>query len=277
MVDRNTLKAVGWALGKIFSRETAQPLVDLIDAAHKPDGHVFIAVTHDCSVISSSLTNEPFLEYLSVFPIDTGNGQFTNARNIRRLHLQIEVDGELVWYEAAMRLRGFVNRIPLATCTPDPRYVLPDDSKAILKRWLANRYVSQTFPDKFNQLTGALVKDSKAPLIKAFNTEVGKACNSIFISLTPSDRDIEAQENYEVVIALLFRDELAMEVGRDALDAFADEIAVILETIQGLDPVSVHALAESDATYSQIVKMSRWQLDYVSIKDDAEILSVDHS
>jgi hypothetical protein len=276
-VDRDTIKANGWALGKVFSVDSAPALCDLIPGEHKGDDQVFIAVTHDCSVISPSLKNEPYLEYLSAKKIDQDNGQFTNARNIRRLHLQVETVDGIDRYEVSMAARGFVERDAIAECAPDDRFKLSDESVSVLKRWLANRYVSQTFPDKFNQLTGHLVKDSKAPLIKAFSTDVGKVCNSIFLSLDPVDVDIPDGDSYEVLVVLLFRDEKAVEIGREAMEAFADEVKATMLPIDGLDPVEVYALAESDAAYSQIVRMSRWQLDYVSIKDDAEVLSVEHS
>ncbi|WP_444921333.1 hypothetical protein ACJJID_02420 [Microbulbifer sp. CnH-101-G] len=276
-IDRDAVKANGWGLGKFFTTESASNTVNLIADEHKAGSNIFIAVTHDCSVIMPSLEKEPYLEYLSVSPIDKENGQFTNARNIRHLHFEVEVEGELRWYEATMGMRGFVSRASLDECSIDERYKLTDASMIILKRWLANRYISQTFPDKFNHLTRKLVEGSKAPLIKAFNTEIGKACNSIFISLTPDDRDIQDGESYGVIIALLFREELAIEIGRESMDEFGARVQSILESVDGLDPVKVHALAETDATYSEIVKMSRWQLDYVSIKDGAEILSVDHS
>jgi hypothetical protein len=275
-VDRDKIKANGWALGKVFSADSAPALCALIPSEHKDEEQVFIAVTHDCSVISPSLKNEPYLEYLSARKIDQDNGQFTNARNIRRLHLQLESEDGVDWYEVSMAARGFVRRDSIADCAPDDRFELSDESVSVLKRWLANRYVSQTFPDRFNQLTGHLVKDSKAPLIKAFSNDVGKACNSIFLSLDPEDVDIPDGDSYVVLVVLLFRDEKAVEIGRDAMEAFANAVKDIMLAIDGLDPVDVFALAESDATYSQIVKMSRWQLDYVSIKDDAEVLSVEH-
>ncbi len=84
-----------------------------------------------------------------------------------------------------------------------------------------------------------------------FNSDAGKACNSIFISLTPDDKDSEDDEFYAVVVALLFRDELACEAGRNAIDRFGEKVQKIPDSVQGFNPVEVHALAESDATHSQ--------------------------
>jgi hypothetical protein len=275
-LDRDTLKAAGWGLGKCFTDISASSLTNQI-SSDKCKRDVFIAITHDCSVIAPSLASEPYLEYLALEEIGEGNGQFTNARNIRKLHIEIEVDGESRWYEASMGNRGFIDRGPLEQSCPDNRFKLSADNLVILKRWLANRYISQTFPDQFNRLTGHLVKNSKAPLIKVFNSQVGKACHSIFISLTPDNRDLAANESYKTVIVLLFRDYIAEEIGMDMIDKFEEDVKLILEAVERLSPLEVYAMAESDASYSEIAKMSRWQLDYVSLKDGAEVLTVNHS
>lgn len=275
-LDREIIKAKGWALGRIFTASSAPILVDLITENHKSDQSVYIAVTHDCSIINPCLLNEPYVEYLSAQPIATENGQFINARNIRRLHLQIEVHGTPTWFEVSMARRGFIDRGSIETCEPDVNYVLTDDNHLVLKRWLSSRYISQTFPDRFNELTGPLVANSKAPLIKVLSSEVGKACTSIFISLTPDNLDLPVDQNYEVIIILVFKEKIAIELGQDALEQLAEQVEALLGAIQGLNPVTVFALPDSSINYDQIIKMTRWNLDYVSLKDDAEVLAVEN-
>lgn len=276
-LNRETIKANGWALGRVFTAGSAPTLVNLIPDKHKDDDSIYVAVTHDCSIINPCLSSEPYVEYLSARPIASENGHFVNARNIRRLHFQIEVNGSPTWYEASMSFRGFIDRQSIETCAPDEDYTLTNQSCLVLKRWLSNRYVSQTFPDRFNDLTSHLVANSKAPLIKAFNTEIGKACHSIFISLTPDDQDLPPEESYELTVLLLFREDIAIDIGRPALAEFGDRIKETLSSTRGLEPINVFALTDADATYAQIVKMTRWQLDYVSLKDDSEVIAVEHS
>ncbi|MEN8178608.1 MAG: hypothetical protein ABFS39_08300 [Pseudomonadota bacterium] len=75
-IDRNKIKANGWALGQVFFNDSAPSICEQIIDIHKNDDPIFIAITHDCSVISPSLKNEPYLEYLSAKCIDKANGQF---------------------------------------------------------------------------------------------------------------------------------------------------------------------------------------------------------
>ncbi len=277
-IDRQAIKDKGWAFGKVFTCQSAELIVNRITSGNlKCKDFIYIAITHDCSVISPSLKKEPYLEYLCAQKVDKEDAQFINARNIRRLHFQIKHKGKDTWYDLSMGARGFVSRESIDKCNTDNNFLLSTENINLLKRWLANRYTSQSFPDCFNRLTGHLVKNSRAPLIKAFNSDTGKACNSIFISLEPHDRDLNQDESYTVDIVLLFRDEIAHKIERKAMDDFGKTIGGILESVGELNPVRVFSLAESDATYSQITKMSRWQLDYISLKDGSEILIVDHS
>lgn len=275
-LNRDAIKANGWALGRVFTSTSAPILVDLIPDNHKSKDTIYISVTHDCSIINPCLIKEPYVEYLSIRPIERSDGQFINARSIRRLHFQVEVNGKLTWFEASMALRGFINRHSLTECLPDTDYNLTDESQLVLKRWLSNRYLAQTFPDRFNELTARLVANSKAPLIKAFNRDVGKACNSIFLSLTPSDYDLPRGQDYEVILLLVYREAIVIDLGQEAIDDFAAEIEEILGAIEGLKPVKVFAMADSAISYDQIIKMTRWNLDYVSLKNDAEVLAVEN-
>ena len=243
-IDRERLIENGWALGSVFTSDSAPMLYGKIEEGHKSNDEIFIAITHDCSVVRPCLLSEPFLEYLSIKRIDDANGLFTNARNIRKLHLELKKNGEPVWYEASMASRGFVCRDSLESDCPDADYHIEADSLNVMKRWLANRYVAQTFPDRFNELVNGLVKSSKSPLIKAFSDDTGRCCHSVFISLSPDDRDIEDGESYDVTLVLLFRDEIAQGIGREALEEYARKIQGILEVVEYLEPVQVFALDE---------------------------------
>lgn len=241
------------------------------------EGQVFIAVTHDCSVIQPSLQHEPHLEWLLAKPIENGHGHFRYARNIRRLHLEIEVEGYLRWFEVGMALRGFASREGLDGCSSDKRYSIDGDNLNILKRWLGNRYTTQTFPDDFNDRIKPLIEGSSAPLIKMFNTAPGEACRSLYLTLNPFDRGVEDGENYELTVAALFRDEVAMDIGRELMDQFAANIEALLRDVKGFGDVTVLAFAESDLSHAQVLKMARWQLDYVSLADGDEVVVADQS
>jgi len=167
-VDRDKIKSNGWRLGRCFDESSSPELYKLIQENHKSDGVVFIAVTHDCSLINPKLEKEPYLEYVTAIPIDKHCALNTEAKDIRCLHLPLSVDGDFNYFEIQIANRGFVDRSPIERSTPSKQISLPTDSRAILVRWLSNRYTTQTLPDAFDQRIRPLVKSSKSPLRKLF-------------------------------------------------------------------------------------------------------------
>lgn len=275
-LDREKLVRLGWKFGACFSGATSPALCERIDTV-TPDGAFFIAVTHDCSAVNPSLEAEPLLEWLMATPIAEPDGRSLNGRNIRRLHLEISIDGNFVWCELTMGRRGFVGREGLDQLEPSNSHRISEENRNILKRWLANRYTSQTFPDSFNQRISRLVSSSKSPLTKLFNTEIGKACGSVYLRLDPFDSELPEDQDYEVTAVALFSEDNAAEIGRQSMEEFAGDMKERLEAARGLNPVHVFALSEEDITYADIAKLARWQLDYISLADGAEIVVADQA
>ena len=110
-----------------------------------------------------------------------------------------------------------------------------------------------------------------------FNTAPGEACRSLYLTLNPFDRGVEDGENYELTVAALFRDEVAMDIGRELMDQFAANIEALLRDVKGFGDVTVLAFAESDLSHAQVLKMARWQLDYVSLADGDEVVVADQA
>ena len=217
------------------------------------------------------------LEWLLAEPIEKEHGHFLNGRNIRRLQMEVLINGTPTWVELKMARRGFIGREGLDELTPCDSHTLSDENINIIKRWLANRYTSQTFPDSFNGRIGGLVNGSKAPLVKLFNTKSGRACNALYLRLDPFGIELTDGQDYELTVVALFSGEPAMEIGRQGMQDFATKIKQCLEPVEGLGPIEVIALEESDVTYAQIAKMARWQLDYISLADGAEIAVSDQA
>ncbi|MBL1458857.1 MAG: hypothetical protein COA34_013535 [Methylophaga sp.] len=276
-MNRDLLKSKGWRFASCFNDGVAALLCERIQGDHRIDNCFYINVTQDCSIINPNIDAEPFIEYLTAIPIPKENGMFINARNIRKLHIEIDVNGQVGWYELNMGLRGFISRENIDGCDPSLGIKLTPESERILKRWLANRYIAQTFPDDFNAKINHLLKNSKAPLVKIFDSDIGRACHSILISLDPNDRDLEKGESYDVVLVLLFSEAKAKEIGFDAMDFLANEVEKTLINIDGIGPVSVNSLSESSITFEQVVKMVRWQFDYISLANDAQIVPIEHA
>tara|TARA_B100000767_G_C19711517_1_gene513019 strand:+ start:814 stop:1347 length:534 start_codon:yes stop_codon:yes gene_type:complete len=176
-----------------------------------------------------------------------------------------------------MANRGFAPRLHVESDKTEQAASLPLESLNTLKRWLSQRYIAQSFPDQFNDITKPLVKSRKSPLMKILTSEVGDLCKSLFISLTPLERDLSMGESYEMDMLLIMSDEDGERVGWEALESFEQEIIEVFETIPEINITSVTASIESTVVYPDLLKMIRWNIpDYISLKGDAAITSINH-
>lgn len=267
-VNRDRIKSNGWGMGRCFDESSSPELAKLIPDRHKSDGVVFIVATHDCSLIHSKLEREPYLEYLAAMPIEKPNPQNTEAKDIRCLHLSLQVDGNLMQFELQMAKRGFIDRSPIEHCTPSEQISLPADSNAILVRWLSNRYTTQTLPDAFDRRIKPLVEGKKKPLRKLLQKPEATDMLGIYIDLEPPHRDLGNEERYQLTVLLLYKVEAFN--GEFDLDEYAENIKRCFDTVEGVDLQEVVALSDEDISVNRLRRMRRWQLDFISFRDQAD-------
>ena len=272
MLNRNQIQSNGWELGRCFDASSTPELVGLIQETHKGVDAAFITVTHSCSLLHPRLDREPYLEYVAAEPIDSPNAQNTEAKDIRCLHLPLLVDGEQKYFELQMARRGFVDRSPLERCAPSDRLLLPVESKAILMRWLSNRYTTQTLPDAFDRRINPLVEGKKKPLRKLLQKAEATQMLGIYIDLEPPHEDLEDDQSYLLTVLLLYKDE-AFE-GAYNLQEYAEQVKICFSKAEGVDVLDVVALSEKDISVYRLRRMRRWQLDYISFRDAGDYVAL---
>ncbi len=267
-VDRDQIKNNGWRLGRCFDESSSPQLVELIPDSHKSDGVIFITATHDCSLIHPMLEREPYLEYLAATPIEKPNPQNTEAKDIRRLHLPIKVNGELLQYELQMAKRGFIDRSSIGQCLPCEQVSLPVGSRAILVRWLSNRYTTQTLPDAFDRRIKPMVEGKKKPLRKLLQKPEATHMLGIYVDLKPPHGDLGDEEDYQLTVLLLYKDKAFN--GEFDLDEYADSIKNCLAKADGVDVQDVVPLSDKDISVNRLRRMRRWQIDFISFRDQSD-------
>ena len=265
MFNRDRIQSNGWELGRCFDASSTPELVGLIQETHKGVDAAFITVTHSCSLLHPRLEREPYLEYVAAEPIDSPNAQNTEAKDIRCLHLPLLVEGKQEYFELQMARRGFIDRSPLERCVPSDRLLLPVESKAILVRWLSNRYSTQTLPDAFDRRIKPLIEGKKKPLRKLLQKAEATEMLGIYIDLEPPHEDLEKDQSYQLTVLLLYKDE-AFE-GAFNLDEYANQVKSCFSKADSVDVLDVVALSDKDISVNRLRRMRRWQLDYISFRD----------
>lgn len=201
-VSRDAIKANGWRQGSCFTAEHWPDLSKVITEAHRIDEAVYICITHDCCVINPDLEGEPHLEYVLALPIDGLDGNYTYAKNIRRLHIELVINGEKRPYELLAHRRGYLPREPLQRLKPAVNIKVETESHGLLARWLANRYTATAFPDTFeSRINSNKVRERLKRLLK---DKLSTDMIGIWVTLEPGRVELEEREQYEITVLLVY-------------------------------------------------------------------------
>jgi hypothetical protein len=266
-IDRAILKSNGWKMGACFTRSSCPELVESMNEDHSQDeSFVYIAITHDCAVINESLIAEPFLEYILARQIDKLNGNFTHTKNPRKLHIELDVKNLPIPFELNIIDRAFLDRGLLLQNKPGQDICLKDSQKAILVRWLANRYMGQALPDQFENRIDPVRKK----LEKLLSKIEANGMLALYINLNPRD-ELASDKNYKLTVAMVYEDAVFMSLtDEDRLDKYVNEIKVVLQKSSEIDISEVVAFSEKDFTLYHQRKMIRWRSDHCSFKEDMD-------
>jgi hypothetical protein len=145
MLTRDT----DWRQGDLLTQETATALPTLNSML--TERHRVVVIMHDCDLPNE---NETFVEVIVADVVNTGNPQFSYAKNPRKLHLSYEAaSGQSIVIELRHSERHAVPKSEFEKhAIRDSSALLPVDAKRVLKQWLAARYGRPAFPNAMSYL-----------------------------------------------------------------------------------------------------------------------------
>ncbi len=220
---RQALKDAGWRQGIILDPQN--------DILKYDDAIGFIVLNQTCDCISPDTINEPYFEVLPVVKVpDSHDPQLINGRNPRRIHFQMEEDGEPIWVAARMADVMLVEREKHSDLKFSTTLILSPHCLEGLIAWRASRYLRPAFPDNFeNALRNPIKKIEK--VLKKHEELI----DSILLSLDPH-RDLEEDERYEVQLRLMVTPNVFADSEKVAiLKSAAEEIEQHLGTVSEFD------------------------------------------
>src|SRR3954447_794189 len=136
-----------WRQGQLLSDEALKALL----GKEPPDAA--IVISHDCD-LAQSPEHEPLVELIVGRIVEKFDGNYTHAKNARRLHLPIGVDGAVILDLTATQ-KIPVPKEALAAFQPDSSLRPSSTASATLQQWLALRYRRAAFPDEFDRRLSA--------------------------------------------------------------------------------------------------------------------------
>ncbi|MCI5099668.1 hypothetical protein [Phaeobacter italicus] len=237
-----------------------------------------IVASQDCD-IAASVDKEPTVEFVLVREAEC-NGNFTNAKNPRTLHIPVNEETEPGFVELQTRDRVFLAKGDLVGNDPCPDTKISVPSVWMLQNWLALRYKRTAFPDEFvNRLPSKL----KGKVSKVIAGTV-RSIEAVLFDLCGDEREeLKGEDNYLLEITLVYNedtDEKALQKAEDAAEglrkAFKEKLFKPENEGQpeesdagewlGIELIDIHVVSIRGITLYDAQSKLRWELDELSFK-----------
>ena len=266
--DRDT----PWRQGHVLTNESSVALG--VVRADDVGSALAVVISHDCDLAQGPET-EPSIEIIVARRVEAANGNFTHAKNSRRLHLECAVDGVTTYLDIRAQGKAEIKKAALADHAPNASVVEKPEDRSVLQRWLAARYRRAAFPDEFERrLNDTGVSKRIAKILEP----LGKHLVAVFFDVDAGvEQDRKGPEDlYVLRIDLLYSTEDDPAAALEAAEKAAASIAAAFRErcfdaatgwkwieLVGCEPISDEAM-----TYAMSTQLKRWNMDYLSLRAD---------
>lgn len=260
-----------WRQGHVLPADAAIALG--ITSREQLNDMVAVVVTHDCDLAQSS-DIEPDIEIIVGRRLTAVDGNYSHAKNARRLHLPFSAGTERLAAELPANGKRRIEKSVLAAFTPLLSVQIDPSERTILQRWLAARYRRPAFPDEFDRRLGETgLRDRLDKILKTH----GAWISAVFFDVD-SGLDVTRSgqnDTYAVGIYLLY----STEVDPDAADKAANAAATAIRKAflekcfsskegmwRHIELVECEAIADRAMTVHEAEHLRRWSADHVSLR-----------
>jgi hypothetical protein len=235
---------------------------------------VALVISHDCD-LAQLPGAEPRVEIILGKWIDKLDGNYSFAKNARRLHLSFTNGDAPLHVDILTIQKTAIEKKQLADFRPYDAVRLTPEERSILQRWLSMRYRRSAFPDEFNRrLESAGVRERLVKILRP----LGSIIVAMYVDIDKGEEvNREGEDDpYNLLIYLLYTVENDLE-GLEKAQATADSIGKLFRDkfyksatrtwknveLEGCIPISDQAM-----TYAESVNLTRWNADYISLHAD---------
>ncbi|HHC7311257.1 TPA: hypothetical protein ACN30N_004162 [Vibrio campbellii] len=160
------------------------------------DNNIIIISTYDCAVINDCFDSEPWVNVLIARPLESLSGDCLNGRNERKLHFNIDIDGEDKPFEVSASGIFQFERQYLLELNKLENYTIEEHASLSLKNWLAERFRKDVWPDAFNES----IKSARNRL-KSYYKRRNEFVSGVYINLDSWEE--KAKEDKYVIKAII--------------------------------------------------------------------------
>jgi hypothetical protein len=245
----------GWRQGSVLAGDLALALIPSLE-----DDQVVVIVSQDCDLTHDSLDVEPTFEVLVARPVAAARPEFEHGKSPRRLHIPV---GER-WFECSMQQRHVLPRAELLNHTPSAQIVVAGRERRLLAKWMGLRYARRAFPTEFNDRVQARRKRVE---------RAKKACSmlsGIFLHL--EHQELPPEEPYQIILVGLIPSvgdaSNPDQARRTQAEEKLDQLRQALNACPGIEVVDHSLKSHREMTVHDLDLLDRWDMDYLSDRED---------
>jgi hypothetical protein len=240
--------------------------------AEDADSKLAIVISHDCD-LAQLPGSESRVEIIVAQRVDAGDGNFTHAKNARRLHLPYKIAGQTTRWELSAPSKTSISKEALADQAPNADALLDGKTKAILRKWLGSRYNRGSFADEFVERLGTHIGDRITKIVKP----VGNHIIAVFFDVDEGEEKDRngADDVYRLYIYLLYNTQDDEAAARKAVEKAAEEITKLFSERccpggewQWIKLEGCEAISDNAMTYVQSTYLRTWDMEYLSFRGD---------
>ena len=243
---------------------------------------VVVVVSHDCD-LTQDPTVEAAVEVIVGRQITQSDGNYTYAKNARRLHITFSDGSETITAELRSTGKEDVPKQEIGQFNPSDDVRATPSELVILQRWLASRYRRAAFAEEFDRRLESL--GLRTAMSKALKSH-GSFISAVYFDLDKG-REVKRsgpQDAYQLSIYLLFdtnddpeaAENAAKTASTSILSAFKKKCCSDAGEWSYIELIECEAVSDRAMTVQQADSLARWSADHMSLRiNPAEILRQD--
>ena len=220
-----------------------------------------VVISHDCDITSvvktEGIMKEPFVEVIIAHTISCMDGNCTQAKNPRMLHLEFACKDQPCFMELVATEKRSISKGDLrGNSAPDNSFSLSENNRKILQNWLATRYRRHAFPDALNRRLGQVFE-------KNFKKSADEIL-AVFIDYQPRNEELLENEPYELSVYVVA--DTAKPDSNEKAEAVTQKLKEALGKQKGLDVVVCEVVTDTEFTLADTRRTIEFRLEHLSFR-----------
>ena len=275
--ERDGWLTSGWKRGAFIKVEEQSCLFDKLPSLAQEivlqgQDVYLVPVLNDCALVNQCFITEPWVHALVCWSCNEKKDDLLFAKNPRKYQFPVIVDEKEFYLEALATNVLTLDREEFLRLTPSKKIAWPKFGLDRILNWVAERFVTPTFPDSWNKR----LKTREKNLKKVWKLDSFSKCSGVYFRIEPFD-ELPEDKEYKLWVYFCLPAEMSTAEYRkfNSTDTpiLRERLKAALSPIKNLSIESIDSISEESFTKKNERQYKRWILEYYSYSspDEPEI------